>query len=201
MLQSGLEVRPVEAFALPLRRWTRAEYGRMVETGIIQPDEHVELLDGEVVAMTPQKGPHAAVVDALREVLQDVFGAGWRIRVQLPLALGPRSEPEPDVAVVRGSRWDFVTDHPDRADLVVEVADSTLGKDRLRKAPLYAAAGIPEYWIIDLEGRAVEVYRTPTTQGDQARYSHVTRLVPGDTVRPLAKPEAAVAVDEFFPPV
>ena len=186
----------MEALALPLRRWTRSEYAQMVAAGIIGPDENVELLDGEVVAMTPQRGPHASVVDVLGDVLKAAFGEGFRIRSQLPLALGPISEPEPDIAVVKGGPWDFLTDHPATADLVVEVADSTLAKDRLRKGPLYARAAIQEYWIVDLTSDAVEVCRDPGEQG----YRSVERLVRGQTIRPLAKSDVVVAVAAMLPP-
>jgi Uma2 family endonuclease len=186
----------MEVPAPPLRRWTRTEYARMVETGIIQPDERVELLDGEVVAMAPQKGPHASAVDVLHDLLKGAFGGNFRVRSQLPLALSPTSEPEPDLAVVKGGPWDFLTDHPTSAGLVVEVAESTLGQDRLRKGPLYARAGIQEYWIIDLTSDAVEVCRDPGDQG----YRSVERLRRGDTIRPLAKPDIALAVSDMLPP-
>ncbi len=186
----------MEAQSLPLRRWTRDEYARMVETGIIQRDERVELLDGEVVTMTPQHLPHAATVDALREVLQDVFGKAFRIRVQLPLALGRHSEPEPDIAVVAGGRWDFVADHPTTAALVVEVADASLGKDRLQKGRLYAKAGIPEYWIVDLPNGCLEVCREPGKQG----YRSTVRLNRNQVVTPLQAPDVSVPVSDFLPP-
>jgi Uma2 family endonuclease len=187
----------MEAPVSSLRRWTRAEFARMVETGIIQADERVELLDGEVVAMTPQKGPHATVVDVLHSLLKDALGRGFRVRSQLPLALGPTSEPEPDLAIVKGGPWDFLVDHPTGAELVIEVAESTLGKDRLRKGPLYARAGIQEYWIVDLTSDAVEVCRDPGDDG----YRSVERLVRGQTIRPLAKPDIIVAVADILPPV
>lgn len=178
------------------RRWMRAEFARMVDTGILQPDERVELLDGAVVPMTPQKSLHAATVQALMEALLSCFGPGHQVRVQLPLALSKHSEPGPDLAVVAGKRWDFRADHPTTAALVVEVADTSLGKDRLRKGPLYARAGIQEYWIVDLTSDVLDVFRDPTEQG----YASASQLRRGQTVRPLAAPETVLSVVDLLPP-
>jgi Uma2 family endonuclease len=187
----------MDAPPLPRRRWTREEYGRMLDAGILQPDERVELLDGEVVPMTPQKSLHAATVQALSSILMHAVAAGFQVRVQLPLALGRHSEPEPDIAVVRGERWDFRSEHPDTAALVAEVADTSLGRDRLRKGPLYARAGIPEYWILDLTSDTLEVCRDPGEDG----YASVSQLRRGQTVRLLADPNVTLAVDDLLPPL
>jgi Uma2 family endonuclease len=187
----------MEAVSLPVRRWTCDEYLRMVQAGIIGPDEKVELLDGEVVTMTPQLGPHGGVIEVLTALLIDQFGKAFRVRVQLPLHLGQKAMPEPDLAVVARSADPDPFSHPTHADLVIEVAESTLGKDRLRKGPLYARAGIPEYWIVDLTSDAVEVCRDPGEQG----YRSVERLNRGQTIRPLAKPDIVLAVSGMLPPI
>jgi len=115
--------------------------------------------------------------------------------VQLPLALGPYSEPEPDVAVVEGTIDDYVEAHPSTAVLVVEVADASLQFDRTRKAALYARAGIPDYWIVNLLDGVLEVHRQP--EGDAYRERLV--LPSQERVRPLARPEVEIAVAELLP--
>src|SRR2546427_3694659 len=114
--------------ALQVRRWTRQEYDRMVEAGVLAPGERAELIDGEVLAMTPQGSLHATAVVLVEEALRAAFATGYVIRAQMPLALDPSSEP--DVAVVRGSPRDYRGAHPTSALLVVEGAEATLGYDR-----------------------------------------------------------------------
>jgi Uma2 family endonuclease len=144
----------------PLRR---AEYDVLVEQGAFEPDERIQLLDGELVVMSPQNAPHAGIVEALNERLMPALAGTARVRVQLPFAAGDESEPEPDLAVVpidepRGR-------HPERALLVIEVAETTLRLDLVRKARIYAAAGVPEYWVIDVAGDIVHVHTDPTADG------------------------------------
>ena len=137
------------------RRWTRDEYDRMIATGIFHPEERLELLEGEIVHMTPQGSGHATAVRLVEDALRNLFNVGFDVRVQMPLALGTDSEPEPDVAVVVGPPRDYRDEHPRVAILVVEVADSTLSLDRERKAALYARAGIQEYWLLNLTDRCL----------------------------------------------
>lgn len=182
------------------RRWTRSEYYRLADDGYFRPGEKLELLDGEIVTMTPQRSLHAAVVDAAQAVLQAAVGAGYRVRAQLPLALGEFSEPEPDLAVVQGGPWDYVDEHPHAALLVVEVADTTLGKDRMRKAPLYAEFGIAEYWIVNLNESTVEVYRDPAVDHGSWSYRSVSAAHRGETLVPMAFPTVRVPVTDLLPP-
>jgi Uma2 family endonuclease len=180
-------------------RVTRERYWKLVEDGVIGPDDRVELLDGVIVAMSPRNPPHALVIGALTKWLGTVVGAEAFVRVQLPLDLSELSTPEPDLAVVAGSPRDFAVSHPTTALLVVEVADSSVIQDRLTKMPIYAAAGIPEYWLVDLRDRCIELYRTPIT--GERRYA-ATRIVrPGDAIDVLAVPGSSLAVDEILPPV
>src|SRR5438445_12837702 len=146
---------------LQVRRWTRQEYDRMVEAGVLAPGERAELIDGEVLAMAPRGSLHATAVRLAEEALRAVFGAGYDVRVQMPLALDPSSEPEPDVAVVRGSPRAYRDAHPASALLVVEVAGTTLGYDRDQKGSLYARAGVAEDWIVNLLDRAAAPGRSP----------------------------------------
>ena len=185
-----------------VRRWTRQEYERMVEAGVFQPGERMELVDGEVLKMTPQGSVHATAVRLTEDILRVVFSPGHDVRVQMPLALDPSSEPEPDVAVVLGSSRSYRDAHPTSALLVVEVADTTLLYDREQKGSLYARAGVAEYWIVNLLDWCVEVYREPALM-PQARYGwgyraqlHFSR---GDHISPLPASQARVAVTDLLP--
>jgi len=124
------------------RRWTRQEYDRLIELGILHEDEPIELLAGRLVVREPQRTPHAMATQLAAEALRTAFGPGWSVRVQLPIALDAESEPEPDVAVVHGSPRDYPIEHPSAPVLVVEVAHDSLRSDRILKARLYARAGI-----------------------------------------------------------
>ncbi len=135
------------------RRWTRFEYERLIDAGMFRPGERLELLDGQLVVREPQGSLHATAVGLIEDALRACFGSGWVVRVQMPIALDDESEPEPDVAVVAGARRDYELSHPARPALVVEVSESSLGQDRGDKAGLYARAGVPEYWIVNLVSR------------------------------------------------
>lgn len=151
--------------ALPRRKFTREEYHRLVESGILREDERVELIEGDIVQMAPVRPEHVAETLGLYEVMKRLFGKGYLVRLQSPLTLG-ESEPEPDIAIVRGKLTDFKHAHPTTALLVLEVAHTSLQYDREVKASLYAKANIPEYWIVDLESRHLEVYREPIQYPD-----------------------------------
>lgn len=181
--------------AVQTHRWSREEYERMVSAGVFHPEEQLELIDGEVFEMTPQSSRHATVVSLTAETLRPIFAQGYIIRIQLPLALDPGSEPEPDIAVVPGSPRDYLDAHPDAALLIVEVADSSLGHDRELKTGLYARNGIPEYWIVNLVDSCLEVYRDP----EGGRYSSHTILHGDDSVSLLSGPDASIPVSELLP--
>lgn len=186
--------------AVHIKRWTRLEYDRMAEVGLFSPNERVELLEGEIIAVTPQQNPHAAYIGLIDGALRHAFGPSYWIRIQLPLIVDPDSEPEPDIAVVPGSPRDYVHDHPHTAVLVVEAADSTLAKDRTYKTRIYASAGIQEYWIVNLAERCLEVYRDPVnTPGQGSSYRSSQKLVPSDRIAPLAVSTATVAVADLLP--
>jgi Uma2 family endonuclease len=186
--------------AEPARRlWTREEYYRMADLGLFH-GQRTELIGGEVIVLSPQKHRHYAAKDKAAEQLKIAFGEGYWVREQGPVQCGDFSEPEPDVSVVSGTRDDY-TDHPTHAVLVVEVSDKTLRFDRTRKASLYARSGFPEYWIVNLIDRVLEVYRSPVDDDSQpfgARYADVQRFAPGQTVAPLEKPDAAIAVADLL---
>jgi len=177
-------------------RFTIEQYYGLVEQGLLGPDDRVELLEGVVVAMSPQNPPHAAATQHTAQVLQMAVGAAGFVRVQLPLHLG-QSVPEPDVAVVAPrSDW-YASGHPTTAILVVEVAQSSIAQDRITKARIYAAAGIGEYWLINLREDVVEVMREP--DASQRCYRAVRIARRGERLGLLALP-IFVGVDDLLPP-
>ena len=176
-------------------RLSRAEYDRAVEAGVFEPEARLELIDGDLHAMTPQGSWHATGVVLVTETLRRAFGPGFHIRTQLPLAADDYSEPEPDVAVVTGAARDYRDAHPASPVLVVEVSDDSLHHDRTVKQRLYARCGIPEYWILALPDARLEVYRDPGESG----YSAVRIHGSGDSVAPHSHPEARIAVADLLP--
>ena len=176
-------------------RWTRERYDRAVEAGVFGPDDRIELIEGQLLAMNPQGSRHAAIVGQAGDVLRDVFGADCSIRTQCPLAAGDDSEPEPDIAVVPGRARNYLDAHPTSALLVVEVSDESLRRDRITKRRLYARHGIPEYWILALPDARLEVYRDPTPDG----YRTVLIRRAGETIAPLARPATTIAVADLLP--
>jgi Uma2 family endonuclease len=181
------------------RRWTREEYHRMVELGLFH-DQRIELIDGEILEMSPQEAAHFATIARLQKVLAEAFGAGYWVRAQGPLVLANHSEPEPDIAVVEGTIDDY-SDHPRTALLVVEVSHTTLTFDRRDKGSLYAAAGIAEYWIVNLNDRQLEVHRGPQQDVAQ-RFGFGFRdrqiLKATEAVSPLALQQASIRVADFL---
>ena len=185
-----------------VRRWTREEYERAGAVGLFQPDEHLELIDGVIVRKMVQGALHVAGVRKTQTALQFVFNAGYDVRPQMPLALDPDGEPEPDIAVVHGSIQDYVQAHPTTAVLVVEVADNSLAIDRGSKASIYARARIADYWILNLVDRLLEVHREPAALAEQPlghQYRSIARLGPEASVAPLAAPDAILRVADLLP--
>jgi len=186
---------------LSLRRWTRAEYERLVDLGVLH-GEPVELVGGQLVVAEPQGSYHASALGTATDALRAVLPHGWLVRIQMPVALDDESEPEPDLAVVSGAWADYRAGHPSRPALVVEVAESSLAFDREDKGSLYARGGIGDYWIINLVDRALEVYRDPGPDPAAPygwRYRAVERLGPTAAVSPLALPAVRVAVSALLP--
>ena len=142
------------------RRLTADEYHRMIDAAVFDEDEHLELLEGVIVAMSPQGARHALVIERLNRLLLRSLGDEVRVRPQLPLTLSNDSEPEPDLAVVATGSADDAP-HPRTALLVIEVATESLARDRGPKALLYARADVPEYWIVNLVDGCIEVLRDP----------------------------------------
>ena len=134
----------------------------MTEAGVLTPSDRVELIGGEILTVTPQKSRHATAVSLANEALRAVLGPHMHVRIQLPLAIGDDSEPEPDIAVVRGSIREYRDAHPQSAVPIIEVSDSTLAFDRHVKGSLYARERVGEYWVVNLVDSVVETYREPT---------------------------------------
>ena len=178
-------------------RWTSEEYFALVAAGQLGPDDRVELLEGVVVSMSPHTPRHAGCIQALTHALIRVVGERGSVRVQLSLLAGSYSVPEPDLAVVPGSPADYSTRHPDAALLVVEVADSSLVQDRLTKGAMYAAAGFPEYWLVNLVDDRIEVFRSPDRKARRYRETRIARR--GETLEVQALPGAMIAVGEVLP--
>jgi Uma2 family endonuclease len=180
------------------RRWTRKEYHRAAEVGLFRPDERLELLDGEILVKMTQKPPHSQSLGRTAARLRDGFGERHWVREQQPLVLGTRSEPEPDIVVVRGTFDDYPAEHPTGADvlIVIEIADTSLRLDRGRKRIAYARAGIQEYWIVNLRQRQLEVYRDPSGSDYHVKLIHGET----ETVSPLAAPDITMRVVDVLPP-
>jgi Uma2 family endonuclease len=179
-------------------RYTVERYFALVDEGVLGPDDSVELLEGVIVAMAPSGPPHAGTTSSVAEALRDALGKRVLVREEKCLILGRYSAPEPDVAVVPRTESRYADTHPQTAHLVIEVADSSLAQDRITKAAIYAAAAIPEYWIVDLRHDRVEVFRSPEPQA--RRYAERRIAERGQLLDVVAFPDARVRVDDILPP-
>lgn len=182
--------------SVQVAKFTAAQYERMGEAGIFPPDYRAELIDGEIIEMSPIGNRHAACVDALGEQLREKLGRSAIIRVQNPIRLDDHSEPLPDVAVLK-RREDFYRDgHPTPDDvlLVVEVSDTTLDYDCRTKVPLYARAGVPEVWIVNLTDERIETYADVTG----GAYRQIGNAGRGDEVRARGVANLCLSVAEVL---
>jgi Uma2 family endonuclease len=181
--------------------FTRKEYYALNDNQFFR-DQRVQLIGGVVFRESPMNEPHAVAVTLGLFALQAVFGAGHHIRVQLPIDLGPVSEPHPDLVAVTGAPRDYLTAHPKTALLVIEVSDTTIQDDTHDKASLYAAGGITDYWVIDLTTDRVLVFRTPKPDPN-AKFGHDYASVSAhgrdEKVAPLAAPTARALVGDLLP--
>ena len=190
------------SFPLPIHKFTRDQYYRMVDAGVLLEGEPTELLDGWIVSKMTRKPPHDVAVWLAEDAIRQALPKGWMRRVQSATAT-KTSEPEPDVSAVRGKPRDYLKGHPKPKDigLAVEVADTSLSFDRNFKGPLYARERLPVYWIINLIDSQVEVYSEPTGRGKAAKYRQKDIYRSGDMV-PLVldgKEVAQIAVDDLLP--
>jgi Uma2 family endonuclease len=177
------------------RRLSQKEYARMGQLGFFR-DERVELVHGIVLRMSPIGPRHADIVERLTELLVTKLVGRARVRVQLPISAAGESEPQPDIAVVPLAS--YAKEHPNRALLVIEVAESSLAYDRETKAPLYAASSVDEYWIVDVARREVIVLSRPV----DGRYTEERVLrsgESGESLKPLAFDDVSIALDDLLP--
>lgn len=180
--------------------WTVAQFHYLSDLGCFE-GRRAWLVDGVIVEEGPMNPPHRIALELCEEALRTVFGAGWRVCNQMPLVLGQTTDPEPDVAVVAGSPRG-ATAHPTTAALVVEVSDTSLRYDTTTKVGVYAAGGITEYWVVDVNGRQLLVFRDPKpdpTQPQGHTYSTQLTFGPNDSVSPLAAPTSAIRVADLLP--
>jgi Uma2 family endonuclease len=180
-------------------RFTNDDVERMLESGILGPEDRVELIAGELIEMSPKGARHTATIIRLTELFSELFAGRALVSVQNDIVLGPLSRLEPDILLLR-RRADYYhsrTPTAENALLLVEVAGTALRYDREVKVPLYAAAGVPEVWIVDLVGEVVEVYEEPAGE----RYRQITRYAAGEQMAPRAFPNAWIDVAALFPSV
>lgn len=172
-----------------IARFSVARYQRMIESGALDDEDKVELLEGYVVLKMPRNPRHDSTVQRVQSRLYRAIPAGWDVRTQLAITL-PDSQPEPDLAVVRGDAGRYVLSRPEPPDvgLLVEVSDTSLARDTQDKTRIYGAAGVAAYWVVNLVDRRVEVYTGPTATG----YSSCAHVNPGDAI-PLLLAGAVVA--------
>jgi Uma2 family endonuclease len=184
--------------ALPVKRWTRAEYERLLEAEFLDSDRRYELIDGQIVEIMTQNPPHVTVVRLVEGWLRTLVSDNHFVATQAPIALDDKSEPEPDVSVICGRIVDYSARHPypTEVELVVEVADSSIERDRKVKAPLYGRAGVKELWIVDVVARKLEIHREAGPDG----YRVVTILAETEMASPLFT-EDVVRVGDLLPPV
>lgn len=176
-------------------RFTADEFAHMGQAGIFAAETRVELIDGEILEMTPIGPPHAWIVDRLTEILVTRLAGKAHVRVQSPVRLDSRSQPQPDLAIARRS-GSYAARHPEPRDvlLLIEVADSSLRYDRLEKVPRYGRAGIPETWLVDVEARAVTIHSGPGPDG----YARQQVRKRGDRLAATSVPALGFPVDDVF---
>jgi Uma2 family endonuclease len=184
---------------LDIRLLTVEEYHRMAEIGILEADERVELLAGQIVKMAAKGTAHGAAIARTRILLENRLGAQVLVRLQDPVRLNDYSEPEPDIAVVVPDPFYYEDHHPTPSEvyLIIEVADTTLRTDLGIKAKIYAESGIADYWVLDVNNRQLHVFREPSQDGYQSRVI----LADGDSISLLRFPDCSFFVREMLRPL
>ena len=185
--------------ATHFKYWTVQEYHHMSELGILDSSERTELITGKIVLMTAKGTPHVIALQLIASSLQAQLNNIALIRAQDPIQLDDFSEPEPDLAIVKGKILDYADRHPspENVYLVVEVADSTLKKDCEVKDKIYSRSNIADYWVIDVKNRQVHIFRTPTPTG----YASHLILSESQTISPLAFSSIVIPISSILPPL
>ena len=183
-------------FVQTKHRFSVSEYYRIAEAGVLRPEVRVELLNGEIIDMSPIGPFHGGVVGRLTRLFNGLAEGRWLVWPRNPLHLDDYSEPQPDVLLVKPAPGDYTRRHPrpDDVFLLVEVSDATLELDRTEKLPAYGRAGVAEVWIVNLNDTLIEIYREPHFTG----YASKTVVGPGQSAAPLAFPNALVDVTELL---
>lgn len=178
------------------KRFTISEYEQIIAAGVIAEDDRVELLEGEIVEMSPIGPSHSACIDRLNQLLQRLVGDSTIVRVQSPVVLSEYSAPQPDLTLLQPRHDFYASGHPEPEDilLLIEVSETSLTYDRAVKLPLYAQAGIPEVWIVALLPQVIEVYRSPGENG----YGETLTLHRGDSLSANNLPSLALTVDSVL---
>ena len=183
---------------LQLRLWTVDEYHKMAEAGIFEPSERVELLEGKIIWMVAKGIAHRSAVGRTYKLLENRIGHKACIAIQDPVKLNQRSEPEPDIAVVKIDPLDYADHHPTPSEvyLIIEVADSSLKLDCETKAKAYSLAGIKDYWVLDVVKRELHIFRNPTQNG------YESEIIIGENgiVSALEFPDLQIRLSDMLPP-
>ena len=180
----------------PRKKWTRDECRQLLEMGILE-EARFELIDGDIIPKMTQHERHIYTCKQVQKALEALFGTDY-VRLAAPIAIGEYEEPEPDAAVMQRPLVDYLrlgTPLPEEVRLAVEVSDRTLRQDLNTKKSQYGKAGIPEYWVININARTLHVFRQPTETG----YESETILTSDETVGPLATPDAVIRVADLLP--
>jgi Uma2 family endonuclease len=174
---------PLRATMAGFRRFSVAEYHKLIEVGVLTENDDLELLDGYLVEKMPHDPVHDGTIQLAEAAVRALLPAGWCLRIQSALTL-TGSEPEPDVAVARGDKRSYIGRHPGAADvgLIIEVSNTTLNSDRDDKIPIYARDGLPVYWIVNLIDRQVEVHEQPSGATTSPSYGTRRTYKPGDLI-------------------
>lgn len=188
------------------RKFDRQEYYRLVDAGILGRGERVELIDGMIVPMSPQNLPHSTSIRLTTMLFTRLFHGTHLVSCQAPISVGDASEPEPDFALITPQHMQECLEQgrqPTCPDLVLEISDSSYAYDTHEKASLYASAGIPDYWVLDLRLRRLEMRREPGPESD-AVFGHNYRMLrilhEHEELAPLFAPEIAVPLQQMLPP-
>ena len=186
----------IAPIAQDLRLITVAEYHQMAEAGILAADEQVELLAGHIIQKMPKGPAHSAFCKRIEKLLERSLGERILVRLQDPIQLNPLSEPEPDIAIVQPRDDFYEVAHliPEQVYWLIEIADTTIKRDLGLKAELYAAAGVKDYWVLNLATQQLHIFREPQADG----YQRQTILQNQQTVSPLQFPDIVVSVAECF---
>lgn len=182
-----------------VRQWTVNDYHRMLDAGILAESDRVELLNGEITEMSPQRPPHTTATKRAYDYLKPLLSGKADVRSQSPIILSLLSEPEPDIAVVAIDEFEYSLSHPRPNDifLLIEVADSTLARDLSEKAKAYSEANIQEYWVVDVKERQVHIFRHPLG----GTYQQKRLKSESSSCSLLAFPDIEVAISQLLPPI